>query len=355
MTGWIVARQALDGPAAPLEARYRRLLRVYPAGHRADYEEEMIGVLMSGAEPGRRFPSPADVLDLLRAGLTARLGRAYTSQRGTGWREAATVTGLFAVIALAGAAAGTLVNGLALWARGDRMAAYGVDGLLLADPAARAAIWLLALTAAVLGLRRATTVLAAIGVLVQAGVVWFWSGLLPGPGLLTAEGVVLGAVATGLFAVASARPARAVLGARGLTLIAAGLVLAALTRAYDWFAIAPEPLISSPYLPHPTLSEVMGFWLPGLVLAAAVWVTGRRVRGRIAVLCAVLYIVLSAFTEVAGLVAVVFYNGFDTSILAQIVLTALLPVVVLGAGLTVLLLWERWTAGRSLRRLGAIE
>ncbi|WP_430788364.1 hypothetical protein [Actinoplanes sp. G11-F43] len=29
-----------------LETRYRRLLRIYPAGHRADYEEEMVAVLV---------------------------------------------------------------------------------------------------------------------------------------------------------------------------------------------------------------------------------------------------------------------------------------------------------------------
>ena len=42
-------------------------------------------------EPGRRFPAPADALDLLRAGLTARLGQTLSTQRGTGWRDAATV------------------------------------------------------------------------------------------------------------------------------------------------------------------------------------------------------------------------------------------------------------------------
>jgi hypothetical protein len=36
------------GPAG-LEGRYRRLLRWYPAGHRAVHQEEMLGVLMAGA------------------------------------------------------------------------------------------------------------------------------------------------------------------------------------------------------------------------------------------------------------------------------------------------------------------
>jgi hypothetical protein len=118
-----------------LEIRYRRLMRVYPAGHRAAYEEEMVGVLMSGAEPGRRFPSPADAFDLLRAGLATRLGQALHTQRGTGWRDAAGVTGLFAALLLAGVAINRLVSGLMLWADGDPMRLRGVDGLWLLDPA----------------------------------------------------------------------------------------------------------------------------------------------------------------------------------------------------------------------------
>lgn len=54
---------------APLERHYRRLLAVYPAAYRHIYEEEIVAVLMEGAEPGRRRPSPAEAADLLRSGF----------------------------------------------------------------------------------------------------------------------------------------------------------------------------------------------------------------------------------------------------------------------------------------------
>lgn len=37
------------GRAAPLERRYRRLLRAYPAWHRQENADEMLGVLLSAA------------------------------------------------------------------------------------------------------------------------------------------------------------------------------------------------------------------------------------------------------------------------------------------------------------------
>ncbi|BEL11555.1 hypothetical protein Q0Z83_097460 [Actinoplanes sichuanensis] len=161
-----------------LEIRYRRLMRIYPAGHRAAYEEEMIGVLMSGAEPGRRFPSPADAIDLVRAGLTARFGRAVHLQRGTGWRDAAAVTALLGAMLLAGTAINRLVAGLTLWADGDPMRLRGVEGLILLDPALRTLAWSLLVVAAVLGMRRAAVGLAAGGVLAQTIVVALWAGPL---------------------------------------------------------------------------------------------------------------------------------------------------------------------------------
>ena len=47
--------------SAGLEIRYRRLLRWYPAAR----QDEMLGVLMAGAEPGRNRPGLAESADLL--------------------------------------------------------------------------------------------------------------------------------------------------------------------------------------------------------------------------------------------------------------------------------------------------
>lgn len=62
---------------SPLEARYRRLLACYPRDHRARHQEEMLGVLLAAARPGRRHPDLAELADLLRGALRmhARRGR----------------------------------------------------------------------------------------------------------------------------------------------------------------------------------------------------------------------------------------------------------------------------------------
>jgi hypothetical protein len=61
-----------------LEARYRRLLRCYPADHRAVHRDEMIGVLLAGAGPGQDRPGLSESADLLMgaARIRVRPGRA---------------------------------------------------------------------------------------------------------------------------------------------------------------------------------------------------------------------------------------------------------------------------------------
>ena len=72
---------------AGLETRYRRLLRWFPAEHRAVHQEEMLGVLMAGAEPGRTRPGRAESADLLLgASACGRAGRSATGPAGaTRW------------------------------------------------------------------------------------------------------------------------------------------------------------------------------------------------------------------------------------------------------------------------------
>ncbi|MGC4866170.1 hypothetical protein ACLQ3B_12160 [Micromonospora sp. DT53] len=83
-----------------LERRYRRLLAAYPWEHRRVYEDEMLAVLLAGARPGQRRPAAADVRNLVGAGLRARFrvgARGFTEPS---WADAATVTGLLAVVVL---------------------------------------------------------------------------------------------------------------------------------------------------------------------------------------------------------------------------------------------------------------
>ncbi|MDI6097847.1 hypothetical protein QLQ12_04440 [Actinoplanes sp. NEAU-A12] len=315
-----------------LELRYRRLLRVYPAGHRAAYEDEMIGVLMSGAEPGRRFPAAADTLDLLRAGLTARLGQGLHTQRGTGWRAAATVTGLFAALVLSGVAIGRLADGLVRSTFGDPMRAHGVDGLALLDPAVLTATWLVAAAAAVLGLRRAAVAIAAAGVLFQAGTVAWWAQPAPWEALGLGWSLALAVVALGLFA-ASGPPVRAVLGNRGLALVMATAAAVAVAWVLPWTGVISIDV--------GTVRSVR-FLVPLPVLAVAAMAAGRGVRGRIAVLSAVVVAIPVAFSWLEEAARWSLFFDLTPGIVASSVIVLLLtPIVVLAAGVTLLSAWER--------------
>ena len=68
-----------------LEGRYRRLLRMYPAGHRRKHQDEMLGVLMTGARAAQHRPGLADTANLIWGALLIRLRPA---RPGTAWREA---------------------------------------------------------------------------------------------------------------------------------------------------------------------------------------------------------------------------------------------------------------------------
>jgi hypothetical protein len=56
-----------------LERRYRRLLACYPAAFRREHEQEILSVLMAGAEEGQRWPRLAEADDLLRSAISMRL------------------------------------------------------------------------------------------------------------------------------------------------------------------------------------------------------------------------------------------------------------------------------------------
>jgi hypothetical protein len=58
---------------ASLERRYRRLLACYPAACRREHGDELVSVLIAGADDGRWRTGVAESLDLVRAGLWMRL------------------------------------------------------------------------------------------------------------------------------------------------------------------------------------------------------------------------------------------------------------------------------------------
>ncbi|HWS32716.1 MAG TPA: hypothetical protein VN408_08230 [Actinoplanes sp.] len=320
-----------------LERRYRRLLLVYPAAHRAGYQEEMIAVLMSGTDPGRRFPSPADALDLVRAGLSARLGSAFHTQRGTGWRAAAAVVALLASVVMTGTAVERLIEGLQRWA-------HGLDTALLAESAIRVVVWTLVVAAAVLGLRRTAAGLATAGVLVQVGTVLWWAGPAPWDALRLAWTPVLALVILGLFA-AARRPVSVVLGFRGSMAVAGAVGLAATLHLVLYLPLG------LPYFEGFRFLHL----LPVLIMAVALLATTPPVRNRIAVLASVVIAIPVAFNTQEQLAHWGWYFDLTPGILGGgVAVLVLTPVTVFAVGLTVLRVSERF-AGRRAGHLRAHE
>jgi hypothetical protein len=63
-----------------LERRYRRWLAMYPKSFRAEHEDEMLGVLLEGAEPGQTRPRAGEALNLATHGLGRRRGGGFPGQ-----------------------------------------------------------------------------------------------------------------------------------------------------------------------------------------------------------------------------------------------------------------------------------
>jgi len=93
-----------------LERRYRRLLTLYPWSHRRRYEEEMLTVLLDGAEPGRRRPGMRDVVNVAVAAASVRLRAIPGALATPAWSAGAAVAGLLASLALLAAAVGPQIN-----------------------------------------------------------------------------------------------------------------------------------------------------------------------------------------------------------------------------------------------------
>ena len=60
--------------SAGLERRYRRLLACYPRAFRREHEQEILAVLMAGADEGQQRPRPGEAANLIKHALWMRLG-----------------------------------------------------------------------------------------------------------------------------------------------------------------------------------------------------------------------------------------------------------------------------------------
>lgn len=81
--------------SAGLEGGYRRLLAWYPLSFREEQEDEMLAVLMAGAEPGQRRPGLAETADLLWSAVRMRVVRALRAGPvNQGWATALAAFGV---------------------------------------------------------------------------------------------------------------------------------------------------------------------------------------------------------------------------------------------------------------------
>jgi hypothetical protein len=272
-----------------LEIRYRRLLRWYPASR----QEEMLGVLMADAQPGRRRPGLAETADLLLGALRIRLRPGRALSDGPGWRDALAVYGVAVpLLVLASSLLGWLAARL-------EFRDIGFDGLTMmptgAESAAQAAVatWVmiggqgLVAVLALLGLRRWAAAAAGISALYLgiAAILQLYTPLSAGipisvlyiPFALVAP--VSEAVA--LLASSGALPGRQLMRRRGWVLLAAGsVVTAVLTRDFGYvlFKLGGESL-------HMSASLLAGF--AAALLLLTLWL-GSAQGKRLALLFGVL-------------------------------------------------------------------
>jgi hypothetical protein len=142
--------------AAVLEGRYRRLLRMYPAGHRRKHLDEMLGVLMTGAHAGQRRPGLADTANLAWGALLIRLRPARPGTAWPLWRDALAVISVLLPLMVLAYSGLLNVATLATLRVGSPIfnAFAGYDAKLLGG-------WAIVAVLAVLRLRRTAAVAAA--------------------------------------------------------------------------------------------------------------------------------------------------------------------------------------------------
>jgi hypothetical protein len=137
-------------------------LACYPREHRDAYGDEMLGVLLAAADPGRTRPTLVETLDLLRGALRYRLHRGSRETAGRPWRQV--VSAVTVIILFTGLAAGcsSLVRMIRLSRRTDLPQLDLPEHLDPTNPQIWLALayWLVILVVAIAVSRRAAAALA---------------------------------------------------------------------------------------------------------------------------------------------------------------------------------------------------
>jgi hypothetical protein len=259
---------------AVLQGRYRRLLRMYPAEHRRKHQDEMLGVLMTGARAGQQRPGPADTANLVWGALLIRVRPA---RRGTAWplwRDALAVVSVVLPLAFLASQIVSVTTALTLYPK-----THAAFVAFLQEMLVSAGAWFL-LTALVLLRLRRIAILATVGLLIWYLVVTagapHWVGIDPGAILIT---VVLGLELAALLASAGPRLGMALMTWRYYAL--AVLVPATLACVLDWV-----------WPPHPLLAKVTMITLIAITLAGMAVATSLSRRVALALSIPAYYLVV---------------------------------------------------------------
>jgi hypothetical protein len=235
-----------------IERRYRRLLGWYPAGHRRAHEDEMLGVLLSAAREGQRWPRPGEAANLIWGALEIRLRPAPAGARLASWRDALAVFSLAVpLVMLVRTGTAELIEWTARPAPTVSPVETGLI-LLLQGQAVLAVL-------VVLRLRVAAAVVAL-------GMAAFFAGAMAVTGVFGASAAEFNLLVLLLEAAAlaaSAGPRRGlelVTGWRRLMFVPAGVALGTLQVARYWFG--PAPVIRAAAL------AVIAILLAGLAVAS---------------------------------------------------------------------------------------
>jgi hypothetical protein len=317
-----------------LEARYRRLLSLYPRRHRELYAEEMIGVLMESADPDRRRPSLEDRMDIVASALVVRLRGSRDLFEDAAWRSAAHLVSLFGAMFLCAIGARrTLLWLMSLAVHPEGPLWYGPQN------AARPIVWGLTVAAILAGLQRSATILAIGGVaaeITRMAPLYHWTpGEVVGFGWVVALAATVAAARWWLAAGPSVDRGRP----RGFWIFAtvmAAIAIAGTTRlSLDWWT---APMF--PFAPLFDIDYLAAVGAPAylVVAAAAGWAWWRQpvpVRRRMVVFAVPVLAVL-----IEGTFGIGRYST-DPLPTGQWALLAVLPTLAFGAGTLVLNRWER--------------
>jgi hypothetical protein len=184
-----------------LEHRYRRLIALFPAGHRQRYQREMLSTLMDGAAENQRTPRIREIIDLLWNAIWLRLNRdGAPAAKDARWAKAAAIFGPLGATVIAALYLMLPLGNLG-WEQRQAdfpRTHYGSSWISFAQ----GAVWLAAAVAALLGRRRIAAI--AGGATVLATIVWAMSWYLADPTKVVQEWtlIVFGILVAGCLTLA---------------------------------------------------------------------------------------------------------------------------------------------------------